>query len=137
MRRRNAREDIHAWATRMTELAEGLEVRWVAQNQYAVPSSSKPGLFYAVVVDPDDHGLVHCLCHCQSGTCRPAQPIPCRHAAAVISHLVDTGYLRRINGLAYRVALGQLGALLELGLNASRRSCLTASHPWISVVSRC
>jgi len=103
MRRRVSREDPRAWAARMAELGKGLPVRWVTGQQYAVPSASQPDRFYSVVVDPDDHGLAHCLCHCQSSTCRPALPIPCRHAAAVIDHLVESGYLRRIGGLAYRV----------------------------------
>ena len=101
--KRNAEQDRHVYAKRMTELGQGLVVRWVAINQYAVSSASRPGKFYSVVVEPDDHGLVMCFCHCRSGACRPNQPIPCRHAAAVVSLLVDNKYLRQIDGLAYRV----------------------------------
>jgi hypothetical protein len=101
--KRNAEPDRHVYAKRMTELGRGLVVRWVAGNQYAVSSVSEPDKFYSVVVEPDDHGLAMCFCHCRSGACRPNQPIPCRHAAAVVSLLVDSKYLRRIDGLAYRV----------------------------------
>ena len=103
MRRRNSREDPRAFAERMTERSRDLAVRLVAGAQYAVPSESQPGRYHSVVVDADDHGLVHCLCDCQSGNCRPNLPIACRHGAAVITHLVDVGYLRRIGHLAYRV----------------------------------
>ena len=87
----------------MTALGRDLDVIELGDDRFAVPSRSTPGRHHAVVVDVDDHGLAHCLCGCQAGSCHPDQPIPCRHAAAVIERLVAQRHLRRIGALAYQI----------------------------------
>jgi hypothetical protein len=97
------RHDPRAWANRVTALAreEGRKPRRVGEDHYAVESGSKPGVFYSVVLDVDEHRLVHCLCQCEGAVYHPDLPIACSHAAAVIDMLVERGSLRRIGGLAY------------------------------------
>lgn len=100
------RVDPRAYAQRMVDRGGrqlAAQVREVAPDLWAVPSSSQPGRSYAVVVDVDDHRLVRCLCHCGSGTFRPQLPVPCRHAAAVISHLAAAGTVRIVDGLGYHL----------------------------------
>jgi len=95
--------DIRAYAKRMASRAAGMLAWRVGEDLWAVPSSSRPGTCWAVVADVDAHRCVWLLCGCPSGTYRPEQPIPCRHAAAVVAEMVRRKEALVAAGLAYAV----------------------------------